>query len=107
MKTLESTSFQNEFHELTRLAHEGKISQLSKAELEHFAALLCRTEATPHRRSNDFSDISETVRTLLIVRMSEEANKEATRISKIALLIAMAALGCTVLQVFAVLWPKA
>lgn len=106
METIESTSFQNEFNKLIGLAHKGKISQLSKADLERCAALLCRTEAIPYRRNNDFRDISETVRTLLIVRMSEEASKEATRISKIALYIAMAALGCTVIQVFVAVWPK-
>ena len=43
----------------------------------------------------------ETVRTLLIVRMSEEANVEAKHISQIALLVAMVALGCSVLLLFA------
>ncbi len=44
------------------------------------------------------SKIADTVRTLLIVRMSEEANKEATRISMIALWIAVTALFVAVAQ---------
>ena len=92
------------YTDLDKLVASGEIAKATKAELENYAVLLCH----PNRfqlAKNPKSQLEETIRTLLIVRMSEEANKEATRISKVALWVAMAALGSTLLQVFLALWP--
>jgi hypothetical protein len=87
-----------EIHELFNLAQNSDILKCSKEQLERYAVALCNTEARRRLRDPEFAQVSETVRTLLIVRMSEEANKEATRISTIALLIAGAALVLTLAQ---------
>ena len=94
-----------DYVQLEHVLAGGDISKATKAELERFAVMLSRPNAYVQFGASSFPQVCETVRTLLIVRMSEEANKEATRISQIALGVAMAALGCTVLQVFASLWP--
>jgi len=85
---------------LRALFASGDISKATKQELERYAVMLSRPRAHIQIGDESFSEVCETVRTLLMVRMSEEANVEATRISQIALWIAMAALGCSVLQVF-------
>lgn len=73
-----------DYLELKHLVSGGDISKASKVELERFAVILCRPNAYTHFDTS-FPQLCETVQTLLIVRMSEEANKEATRISTIAL----------------------
>ena len=103
--TTPTTFTHADYVELEHVFAGGDISKATKAELERFAVMLSRPKAYVQFGASSFPQVCETVRTLLIVRMSEEANKEATRISKIALCVAMAALGCTVLQVFASLWP--
>ena len=55
----------------------GDISKASKAELERFAVMLSRPHAFNKFGTKDFPQVCETVRTLLIVRMSEQANEEA------------------------------
>ena len=87
-----------DYQKLRALFSTGDISKVSKEELECYAVMLSRPEA--HVRIGDvsFPQACETVRTLLIVRMSEEANREATRISKIALGIAVTALAVAVAQ---------
>lgn len=95
MEPSEPTS---EINNLFELARKGEIDQLSKTELERYAAILVSRVTRTMRRSDEFRQISETVRTLLIVRMSEQANEEATRISKTALWIAGAALVVAVVQ---------
>jgi hypothetical protein len=49
------------------------MSQFSKIDLERYAAVLCRTEARLRLHNPEFIQVCETVRTLLIVRTSEEA----------------------------------
>lgn len=82
MATPERTFTRTEIDDLFRQATNGGISNISKAELERYASMLCSVEARDHRRDPEFEPLGETVRTLLIVRMSEEANKQAKRISK-------------------------
>ncbi|MBI5671956.1 MAG: hypothetical protein HZC50_01525 [Nitrospirae bacterium] len=95
-----------DYVELEHVFAGGDISKATKAELERFAVMLSRPNAYTQFGVSSFLQACETVRTLLIVRMSEEANDEATQISKIALYIAMAALGCTFVQMLAAWWPK-
>lgn len=94
----------SEINKLFELARAGEIARLSKAELERYASVLASRVTRTMRRSDEFLQISDTVRTLLIVRMSEAANEEATRISMIALWIAISALICSVVQAAASLW---
>ena len=83
----------------------GDISKASKAELERFAVMLTRPNAFTHFGRSDFPQVCETVRTLILVRISEGANQEASHISRIALYISIAALVATVVQAVAAIWP--
>lgn len=82
----------------------GDISKASKSELERFAVMLSRPSAFTHFGKSDFPQVCETVRTLILVRISEEANRDATRISKIALAISIAALVLTGVQAVVAIW---
>lgn len=103
MTTKERTFAKNEIDNLFAMATNGGILQSTKEELERYAVMLCSVEARDHRRDPEFIPLGETVRTLLILRMSEEANKEATWISIIALVVAIVALGLSAVQAFPVL----
>lgn len=95
----------NDYRELHRLLSDGDITKSTKTELERFAVMLSRPDAHVKFGWTSFPQVCETVRTLLIVRMSEEANNEATRISTIALWIAGAALLVALVQAASSLWP--
>lgn len=104
MTTKERTFAKNEIDNLFAIATNGGILQSTKEELERYAAMLCSVEARDHRRDPEFIPLGETVRTLLILRMSEDAaNKEATWISIIALVVAIVALGLSAVQALPVL----
>lgn len=91
-----------DFEDLDERVKTGDILKATKAELEFYAAMLCHPIWFSFHR-NPKSQLEETVRSLLIVRMSEEANKEATRISKIALCVAIVALILSGVQAYPVL----
>lgn len=104
---VEADSFsKDDIDALIEHCRKGDITKSPKADLERYAAMVCSRAARGHRSSLEFMQLSDTIRTLLIVRMSEQANEEATRISKVALWIAMAALGGTLLQVLLPLWHR-
>jgi hypothetical protein len=97
--TLTPTQFTNE--DYVKLSHAfagGDISKATKSELERFAVMLSRPQASEHFDSRSFPQVCETVRLLLLVRISEEANIEALRNSNIALRVALAALVIGLIQ---------
>jgi hypothetical protein len=101
---IQQTTFTSaDYLDLDHLVSGGDISKASKVELERFAVMLSRPKAFTHF-DRSFPQICETVRTLLIVRMSEQANEQATRISKIALWIAGTALVVALLQAALSAW---
>lgn len=95
----------DDYVKLGQMFAGGDISQASKSELERFAVMLSRPNAFTHFGKTDFPQVCETVRTLILVRMSEEANREGSRISKIALAISIAALVLTGIQAVFAIWP--
>lgn len=104
-QALTPTTFtDNDYVELNNVFTGGDITKASKTELERFAVILARPHAYSHFGSCAFPQMCETVRTLILVRISEDANREATRISTIALYISIAALIAGVAQVFASIW---
>ncbi len=104
---LTPTTFTNEdYVGLGHVFFGGDISKASKAELERFAVMLSRPSAFTHFGKSDFPQVCETVRTLILVCISEEANQEASNISRIALYISIAALVATVVQAVAAVWPS-
>lgn len=92
-----------DYAELHHLLSGGDITKSTKTELERFAVMLSRPDAHVKFGWANFPQVCETVRTLLIVRMSEEANKEATQISRIALGVAVVALIFSGVQAIPVL----
>lgn len=98
---------ETDYVNLSNLFAGGDISKVSKAELERFAVMLSRPKAFEHFGASSFPQICETVRTLILVRISEEANREASRISTIALYISIVALAASLIQASAAIWQLA
>ena len=86
------------YEEIYNHIKNGTITDVTKKQLEIYASALCKTGAN-NSFGSSFHAVCGTIRTLIIVRMSEESNKEATKISKIALIVAVFALICGVVQV--------
>lgn len=99
-----TTFTEGDYVQLTHVFAGGDITKASKAELERYAVMLSRPPAYTHFASRDFLQVCETVRTLILVRISEEANRGATRISIIALAISIAAFIASVVQVVVAIW---
>lgn len=89
---------------LDHLFSGGDISGCTKAELERFAVMLSRPHAFEHFGSSSFPQICETVRTLILVRMSEEQNTQARKESRLALIIAWIALLAGIVQAGISIW---
>ena len=94
----------SDYSALSHLFSGGDISSCTKAELERFAVILSRPQAFAHFGANSFSQICETVRTLVLVRMSEEQNVQARKESRLALIIACVALLAGIVQAVASAW---
>ena len=84
--------------EITAAINTGEIFKLPRHKLEKFAAALSTTNAFSHYSVHEFPAKCETVRMALSLRISEDDNKQAKRESRIALIIAFAALFAGVVQ---------
>lgn len=89
---------------LDHLFSGGDISACTKAELERFAVMLARPGAFQHFGAAHFQQICESVRTLILVRMSEEQNMQARKESRLALIISWIALVMSLIQAVASVW---
>jgi hypothetical protein len=87
-----------EYVHLSHLFSGGDISSSRKGDLERYAVMLARPNAYTHFSKYSFPQICETVRTLILVRMSEEQNFKAQRESRLALIIAVIALLAGIVQ---------
>ncbi|MBU2213726.1 MAG: hypothetical protein ABII13_05215 [Patescibacteria group bacterium] len=87
-----------DYSSLNLLFSGGDISSCTKEELERFAVMLSRPRAFEHFGASSFPQICETVRTLILVRMSEEQNVQAKKESRLALIIACVALLAGIIQ---------
>jgi len=86
----------DDLEKLEQLAFSGGLANATRAELERFAMALVHPHAYAKFGDRQFPKLCETVRLLLTVYISRESNAEATRISKIALIVSAFALiaGC-------------
>lgn len=89
------------------LVSDGDISHCTKAELERFAVMFSRPRAFEHFGASSFPQICETVRALILVRMSEEQNVDARREGRLALIVAGIALSASVIQAAVSVWQLA
>lgn len=84
--------------EFKRVVASGEITKASRTELEHYAVALSTGNAFTHFNGGTYEQVCGVVRTLILVRMSEQANAQATRISTIALVVSLAALIVAIAQ---------
>lgn len=90
-----------DYTQLTNVIDIGDITKSSKPDLERYAIMLCRPDAWRVFSEKRISQISEIIRLLLMARVSQEINREAKRISIVALLISALALVAGVVQALA------
>jgi len=88
-----------EFEKLIQDVNLGRLHNCPRQKLEEYSSLLVKGHARGNFNETQYAQVCDTIKTLLISRISEEANKESKRISIIALGISLAALICAVLQV--------
>ncbi len=95
-----TTYSEDDYQKLSEVFSGGDPSKATKAELQRYAVMLSRPKAWARfTGGGDYPQVCETVRMLILVRISEEANRAATRISIIALVVAIAAFIASVVQV--------
>ena len=82
---------------LSEVNNSGEILRATKRELEHYARVVCSPRAQLTFGAQQLPQIADTVRLLLLVRISEESQHEALRVSERALKVAWIALGVTLL----------
>ena len=88
-----------EWLDLNHLLSGGDLSSSTKKQLETYAVMLSRPRAIERvAGTSNFVAACDMVRTLLIVRMSEEQNEQAKRESRIALIISCVALLASIVQ---------
>lgn len=87
--------------------NSGTVFSLPRSKLEEFVAFLSRPRVFEHFSASEFPATCETVRMALSIRVSEDANGQAKRESRIALIVSSAALAVGLVSAGAGLWPLA
>ena len=72
---------QASYAELQRRAQSGNLMNASRVDLERYGMLLSRPQASSHFAGLQYPQICEFVRTLLIVRLSEESERRALEVA--------------------------
>lgn len=85
--------------------NSGTVFSLPRSKLEEFVAFLSRPRIFEHFSASEFPATCETVRMALAMRVSEDANEQAKRESRIALNVSSAALAVGLVSAGAALWP--
>ena len=70
----------------------GDVTKSSKADLQRYATMLSLPKAHGHFNQHSYPQVCETVRTLLMLRVSEEAGRQTLLLGAIAIAVAVAAL---------------
>ena len=90
-------------YEVLRAAvNEGRLLTASRTELERFARTICLPQAFTHFSGPEWPQITETIRLMLLVRISEETQNESLVVSKRALNVARLGMWLVAFQVFLV-----
>lgn len=77
----------------------GKVLDASKEDLEFFLLAIGKVRIQSPINQAKASEMGETIRILLAARQSQEMHSEATKISKIALIVSFTALAVSVMQI--------
>jgi hypothetical protein len=99
MISMKTGKFEREdYQELMGKITYGGILSAPKTELEQYLVMLSHQNAPANFAEGQHEQICETVRLLMMARISEESNREAKRISLIALWISVFALIAGLVQ---------
>ena len=82
----------SKFSDLVTALRDGSIVRAKRKDLERYAMLVCDTGAHEHFQGAQWPQVADTVRLMLLVRMSEETQTKALSLSKAAIIIACVAL---------------
>lgn len=85
--------------------NSGTVFSLPRSKLEEFVAFLSRPRVSDNFSASEFPATCETVRMALSIRVGEDANAQAKRESRIALIVSSAALVVGLVSVGAAIWP--
>lgn len=85
--------------------NSGSVFSMPRSKLEEFVAFLSRPRVFEHFSASEFPATCETVRMALSIRVSEDANAQAKRESRIAIIVSSAALVVGLVSAGAALWP--
>ena len=91
--------------ELKKAINTGEVFSLSRERLEQFVAALSHPQAFSLFGTSEFPAICQTARQALALKISEDANQQAKKESRLALIIACMALLAGTVQAVASLWP--
>jgi hypothetical protein len=95
----------SKYSEIKQAINNGSIFSLPRSKLELYVAELSRSQAFSHFGASEFPRICETVRMALSIKVSEDANLQAKRESRIALFVSFTALVVGIVSACAALWP--
>lgn len=98
-------SFNSIYSEIQQAINDGSVFSLPRARIEQYIAALSRSQAFSHFGASGFPRICETIRLALSIKVSEDANLQAKRESRIALWVSFTALLVGIVSAFAALWP--
>ena len=81
----------SDFQALFKAFKAGEVMTASRKDLERYAMMICRPEAGTHFPGHMWPQVADTIRLLLLVRISEETQTQALAIAKVALWISVLA----------------
>ena len=90
--------------ELKKAINTGEVFSLPRERLEQFVGALSHPQAFSLFGTNEFPNICQTARQALALKVSEDANQQAKKESRLALIIACMALLAGTVQAAASLW---
>lgn len=86
--------------------NSGLVFALPRKKLEQFVAALSMANAYSYFGASEFPGTCETVRMALSLRFSEDANLQAKKESRIALIVSFAAFAVGCVSAFAAIFPS-
>ncbi len=90
--------------EIRQSINSGSVFSLPREKLEQFVAALSRANAFQNFSAPEFPGTCETVRMALSMRVSEDANLQAKKESRVALIVSSVALVAGLVSAISALW---
>lgn len=67
---------QEELEQLSQIASANRLSELSKSDIERYSDVLCFAQAYQHFSPQQFTQVCETIRLLLLKKYTEDVDKQ-------------------------------